>query len=384
MNFEFATANRIIFGPGSIKNVGILASSMGHRALVVSGTNARRTAPLLETLSMQHVEVVMFSVTGEPTIELVQEGVKLARTENCDLVIGFGGGSSLDTGKAIAAMLTNPGDVLDYLEIIGKGLLLSQAPIPYIAIPTTSGTGSEVTRNAVLGSVTHKVKVSLRSLLMLPHLVIVDPELTHSMPSAVTASTGLDALTQVMEPFVSNAANPITDAFCREGLLRASRSLKKAYENGNDSVAREDMAMASLFGGLALANAKLGAVHGFAGTLGGIFNAPHGAICAALLPHVMSINVQALLSRQPGSPLLKRYDEVAQILTGISTATSADGVTWVHELCEALKLPGLKTFGLTPDFFSIVIEKSAVASSMKGNPIKLTTAEMTEILNRAL
>lgn len=384
MNFEFTTANRIIFGAGSIKNVGVLASPMGRRALVVSGTNMGRTAPLLDALSTQQIQVTMFSVIGEPTIELVQAGVELARAEGCDFVIGFGGGSSLDVGKAIAIMLTNPGDVLDYLEIIGKGQTLSQAPVPCIAIPTTSGTGSEVTRNAVLSSVPHKVKVSLRSPLMLPALVIVDPELTHSMPPAVTATTGLDALTQVMEPFVSPAANPMTDAFCRDGLLRASRSLHKAYTNGDDNLAREDMAMVSLLGGLALANAKLGAVHGFAGTLGGMFNAPHGAICAALLPHVMSLNVQALLARQPQSEFLKRYDEIGQILTGIPTATSADGVTWVQELCKALNLPGLKSFGLTPADFPTVIEKSAIASSMKGNPIKLTTGEMTEILNRAL
>jgi alcohol dehydrogenase class IV len=281
-------------------------------------------------------------------------------------------------------MLTNPGELLDYLEVIGRGQTLTQPPAPCIAIPTTAGTGAEVTRNAVLGSPEHRVKVSLRSPLMLPRLALIDPELTHSMPPAVTASTGLDALTQVLEPYVSNAANPMTDAICREGLRRAARSLRQAYENGNDAAAREDMALTSLFGGLALANAKLGAVHGFAAVLGGMFHAPHGAVCAVLLPHVMTINVQALQARQPESEALRRYDEVARILTGFDEAVATDGVAWVQALGQALNVPGLGSYGLTPADFPTVIEKSAVASSMQGNPLKLATEEMAEILNRAL
>ena len=232
------------------------------------------------------------------------------------MVIGLGGGSAIDTGKAIAALLTNPGDPLDYLEVIGRGQALQQTPLPYIAIPTTAGTGSEVTRNAVLASHEHHVKVSLRSPLMLPRVAIVDPELTYSLPPAITASTGLDALTQLIEPYTCNSPNPMIDAICREGMQRAARSLKRAYQNGSDAAAREDMSIAALFGGMALANAKLGAVHGFAGPLGGLFPAPHGMICARLLPFVVEANVRALQMREPDSPVLKRYDEVAQLLTG--------------------------------------------------------------------
>ncbi|GAB4428556.1 MAG: iron-containing alcohol dehydrogenase [Anaerolineae bacterium] len=383
MNFEFATATQIIFGPGTFKQVGSLASEMGRKALVVA-SSTERANPLLAALTAHGVETTLFANAGEPTIELVQQGTQQARVEKADMVIGFGGGSAMDTAKAVAILLTNPGEPLDYLEVIGRGQVLSQPGVPCIAIPTTAGTGSEVTRNAVLGAPEHRVKVSLRSPHMLPRLAIVDPELTYSLPPALTASTGLDALTQNLEPFVSNKANPLTDALTREGMRRAARSLRRAYEQGGDSAAREDMALASLFGGLALANAKLGVVHGFAGVLGGMFPAPHGAVCAVLLPPVMAVNAQALQERQPDGEFLRRYDEVAQILTGSPKATAGDGVAWVQELGQALCVPGLGTYGLTPADFPTVIEKTAVASSTQGNPIKLTSAELQEVLNRAL
>jgi alcohol dehydrogenase class IV len=290
----------------------------------------------------------------------------------------------IDTGKAVAALLTNSGDPLDYLEVIGRGQPLTQASAPYIAIPTTAGTGAEVTHNAVLASPEHRVKVSLRSPLMLPDVALVDPELSCCLPPDVTAYTGLDALTQVIEPFVSGKANPITDALCREGITRAARSLRRAFENGEDHPAREDMALASLFGGLALANAALGAVHGFAGPFGGMFDAPHGAICAALLPHVMAINVQALQARQPDGEALRRYDEVARLLTGNSAATARDGVAWIATLCAALRVPALASYGLARADFDDLITKAAAASSMKGNPVALTPNEMRTILERAI
>jgi alcohol dehydrogenase class IV len=236
----------------------------------------------------------------------------------------------------------------------------------------------------VLASPQHQLKVSLRSPSMLPRLAVVDPELTYSMPPAVTASTGLDALTQVLEPFVSNQANPMTDGICREGLGRAARSLRRAYEDGRDAEARQDMALVSLFGGLALANAKLGAVHGFAGPLGGLFPAPHGTICARLLSTVMEANVRALQARMPDSPALARYDEVAKLLTGKGAARANDGVAWIQELCQALDVPPLSDFGLTEDDFPTVAEKARKASSMKGNPILLTDEELTEILGKVI
>ena len=384
MRFEFATATRIIFGRGTLGETGQLAAEMGGRALVVVGSNPGRSASLLDLLATHQVEAEVFSVATEPTIEIATAGAEQARAANCDLVIGFGGGSVLDTGKAISALITNPGDPLDYLEVIGQGQPLTQAPVPYIAIPTTAGTGAEVTRNAVLKSETHRVKVSLRHALMLPRLALVDPELTLGLPPAVTASAGMDALSQVIEPYVSNKPNPMTDALCKEGMARAARSLQRAYEHGDNIDAREDMAVTSLFSGLALANAKLGAVHGFAGPLGGMFPAPHGAVCAVLLPHVTAINVKALQGRGDTNGVLGRYRECAQILTGNPGATVADLVAWLEELGAALAIPPLSTYGLTTDDFPLLIQKSSKASSMKGNPLVLTDDEMTKILQRAL
>jgi alcohol dehydrogenase class IV len=382
MRFEFATAARIIFGAGTLRGIGPPAAEMGSRALVVTGRTPERAQPLLDLLAAQEIEAVTFSVAGEPTTEVVRLGTQRAQDTECDLVIGFGGGSALDTGKAIAALLTNGGDPDDYLEVIGRGQPITRTSAPYIAIPTTAGTGAEVTRNAVLLWPEHRVKVSLRSPLMLPRLALVDPDLTHSMSPEVTASTGLDALTQVMEPYVSNRANPLTDALCREGMRRAARSLRKAYKHGDDAAAREDMALTSLFGGLALANAGLGAVHGFAGPIGGMFPGPHGAVCACLLPHVMAINVRALRERAPESEALRRYDEIARIMTGNERATADNGVAWVEELCRALQVSSLASYGETEDDFPMLIEKASVASSMKGNPIALTPDEMREILTR--
>lgn len=382
MPFEFATAGRILFGPGTLEQAGALAAGLGRRALVVTGGTPSRAEPLLDALHAAGLETATFPVTGEPTTDLAQAGTEAARTFGADCVIGFGGGSVLDAGKAIAALLTNTRPIFDYLEVIGHGQPLDVPAAPYMAIPTTAGTGTEVTRNAVLASPAHRVKVSLRSATMLPRIALIDPELTYSLPPDVTATTGLDALTQLIEPYVSARRNPLIDAISREGLRRAARSLRRAYETG-DPAAREDMAFAALCGGLSLANAGLGAVHGFAGPVGGMFPAPHGAVCAALLPHVMAANIDALRARELGSEVLARYDEIARILTGDPAATAADGVAWVRDLCAALDIPPLRAYGVTPADFPPLVEKARVASSMKGNPLPLTDAELTAILAAA-
>ncbi len=384
MRFEFATATRIIFGAGVLREVGPLAREFGPRALVVTGANPRRAEPLLSLLREHGVGAVGFPVPGEPETGTVQQGVALARQENCGLVISFGGGSALDAGKAIAAMLTNTGELLDYLEVVGRGKALAKPSAPFIAIPTTAGTGSEVTRNAVLASPEHRVKVSLRSPLMLPRAAVVDPELTYDLPPAVTASTGLDALTQLIEPYVCSRANPMTDAVCVEGIQRAARSLRAAFADGRDIAARTDMAVASLFGGMALANAGLGAAHGFAGPIGGQFPAPHGAVCAVLLPHVMEANLRALRQRQPTAQALRRYEEVARLVTGDAGAAAEAGVEWVRKLVADLNIPGLGHYGLKPEHTAGLVEKAAQASSMKANPITLTPGELAGILERAL
>jgi len=281
-------------------------------------------------------------------------------------------------------MLTNEGELLDYLEIIGRGKMLTRHSAPFIAIPTTAGTGAEVTRNAVLASPEHKVKVSLRSPHMLPAVALIDPELTYDLPPALTASTGLDALTQLIEPYVCLRANPMTDGFCEQGIFRVARSLREAVFNGQSKSAREDMALASLFGGLALANAGLGAVHGFAGPIGGSFPAPHGAVCAALLPQVMAANLRALRKREPDSFAQRRYYRVATILTDNQHATAEAGVEWVEKLVTDLPIPKLGAYGIREEHVADLVAKATNASSMKANPIVLTTDELTHTLRRAL
>jgi alcohol dehydrogenase class IV len=376
MNFEFATANRIIFGAGQIKLLPDLARAHGTSALVVVGKESERTQSIRQMLAARGISVTTFNVPCEPTIELVTEGAGKARLEKCNAVIAIGGGSVMDAGKAIAALATNRRPTLDYLEVIGAGEPLQERPLPMIAIPTTAGSGAEVTRNAVLTSRQHKVKVSLRHAWMLPTVALLDPTLTYSMPPAITAATGLDALSQLIEPFVSSKANPMTDAICREGLDVVARSLRTAFQNGSDAAAREGMALASLFGGLALANAGLGAVHGFAAPFGAMYNAPHGSVCAALLAPVMRAN-----SRHTS---VARFEEIARRLTGNSAAKAADGVVWVENLARDLAIPGLGSYGLRAGDFAELIAKAKNASSMRANPVALSDAELTEILQTAL
>ena len=384
MRFEFATAGRIIFGAGTINEGATAVHDWGERALLVVGKSAGRASGLINDLTSQGIQVTVFHVPSEPTVDLALAGVQAARKNGCKLVVGLGGGSTLDAGKAIAALMTNPGDPYDYLEVVGKGQQLVQAPAPYLAIPTTAGTGSEATRNAVLAVPEKRVKVSLRSAAMLPRLAIVDPELTYSLPPEITANTGLDALTQLIEPFLSNAANPMTDALCREGIRRVASSLLRSYKQGDDFQARENLSLASLLGGMALANAKLGAVHGFAGPLGGMFPAPHGAICARLLPLVLEVNLKALQARDAQPETLQKIDEVAQILTGKANAQAKDGILWLKELVMALNIPSLAAYGIQKSAFPEIIRQAKKASSMKGNPIELNEDELTKVLEQAI
>lgn len=383
-SFEFATANRIMFGAGKLNELGNQLKGRTKRLLLVRGNSSDAIPRVREILSAQEIPFDEFALHGEPTVDTASEGVSFALTHGCDMVIGLGGGSVLDAGKAISALATNRGDVFDYLEVIGKGQPLTNVSLPFIAIPTTAGTGTEVTRNAVLGSPTHGVKVSLRSPMMLPSLALVDPELTYSLPPDITASSGLDALTQLIEPFVSVKANPMTDAICREGIRYAAKSLRKAYHNGVDGIARDGMSLASLFGGLALANSALGAVHGFAGPLGGMLSAPHGAICARLLPLVMGANLNALESRYTGHAAIERYDEIARLLTGIELASAWDGVQWVSTLVHELNIPPLSAHGMNESHIPEAVQKTLSASSYKGNPIPLREEELGEILEKAL
>jgi alcohol dehydrogenase class IV len=382
--FEFLSAGRIVFGSGSSKSLGERCAKLGRRALVVTGKNAERSAPLVQQLELAGLELATFSVAGEPRVADALDAVALGQKLAAELIVACGGGSVLDLGKAAAALLANPADPFEYLEVVGRARPLARPALPLIAVPTTAGTGAEVTKNAVLASPEHGVKASLRHDTMLPAVALVDPELTLSLPPAVTAATGLDALTQCLEPYVSCQSNPLTDAIALEGLRRGARALRRAFEHGDDLAAREDMALCSLFGGLSLANAKLGAVHGFAAPIGGQFDSPHGAVCARLLPLVMASNVRALRERSAGNPLLRRFEVVAQTLSGSAAARAEDGIAFVQELTAQLRIPGLASYGMTSADVEGIATKAAAASSMKGNPLLLSHAELCDILVRAL
>ncbi len=383
LNFEFATATRIIFGNYTTEKLPDLISSMGNNILLVTGKNTERAEQVLVKIRKRDCKVEIYSVESEPTTTIINEGINLARVAGCNLVVGLGGGSVIDSAKAIAAMVPNKGELLDYLEVIGQGKALVDQPLPCIAVPTTSGTGAEVTKNSVIKSAEHNVKVSLRSNKMYPDVALVDPVLTMSMPPELTASTGVDALTHLLETFVSNQSNPFIDLLCADGMERISNSLETAFKDGNNLEARENMSMASMLGGMALANVKLGAVHGFAGPMGGMFPVAHGAICACLLPAVMETNIEGIKQRNKKEQL-KKYDLLAKILTGDKIAKAEDGTEWVKELIRELKIPPLSDFGLANKDFPELVEKAKNASSMKGNPVLLNEIELMTILEKSI
>ncbi len=388
-SFEILAPRRVIFGVGQAStlaaHVRALVPASSH-VLVVTGRDPLRHDALTRELGREH-HVLVHPIAHEPSVEDALAATTRARAHGVALVVGLGGGSALDLAKAVAALVTNPGDPLDYLEVVGRGAPLLRDPLPFVAVPTTAGTGAEATKNAVLcalGPDGRRVKVSLRSDRMLPTLALINPRLPTSAPRAVTASTCLDALVQVIEPFLSHAATPFTDALCRDAIPRGARALPHLCEHLDDVDARTEMALVSLHGGLALANAKLGAVHGFAGPLGGLFSAPHGTICASLLPHVLEANLAALRARAPSSSALARHDELARLVTGTDHAVADDAVRWARELTRALSIPSLAALGVRTDDVPLVAAQASRSSSMKGNPIALTDAELHAILERAL
>ncbi len=380
-SFEFATAGQIMFGAGRAAELPGILAGMGTRVFVCTGASTARHAALLRGLTLP---AATFPVASEPTIDVARAGVAAAREHGADLVASIGGGSVIDTGKAVAMLLGNGGDPLDYLEVIGAGQKITGPSLPFVAVPTTAGTGAEVTANATLASPAHGLKASLRSMLMLPRIALVDPQLTVDCPPPVTAASGLDALTQCLEPYVCRQATPLTDGLAREGLHRAALGLRAAYADGGDLRARTDMSTCSLLGGMALANAKLGAVHGLAGVVGGTASVPHGVACAALLVPVMTANVRALRAAQPAHPALERYAEAARLLTSRPDASIEDGIEWVRETVSMLAIPGLGSFGVEPAEAGEIAEKTSRSSSMQGNPVALSTAELKAVLLQSL
>ena len=377
--FDLALPRKVVFGPGRADELGGLLPTLGAKVVLFTGSDPARHRHLLGAAD----PVAVVTVTHEPTVDDARAAIGTARAADADAVVAIGGGSVIDLAKVIAVLLGNGTDPLDHLEIVGRGVPIERPAVPYVAMPTTAGTGAEATANAVLRSPEHGIKASLRSPHMLAAVALVDPLLTLGCPPAVTASSGLDALTQCLEPYVTPRSNPATDAVAAQGLRRGARSLRRAYEHGDDREAREDMALCSVFGGVALANAKLGAVHGLAGVVGGMVDAPHGAVCAALLAPVVEANVRALRERDPDAPAVGRYTEVARLLTGADDATVADGVDWLRTTVSALDVPPLGAVGLQAARYTEVAEKAARASSMQGNPVKLSEDELVAVLHAA-
>ncbi|HKH54462.1 MAG TPA: iron-containing alcohol dehydrogenase [Propionibacteriaceae bacterium] len=385
MRFEIATPAEIRFGAGRATEVPEALAGLGvRRALVITGATPQRADGVRVALADAGIASEVFPVSGEPSLDVVRAGVSAFTRAGCDGVLGYGGGSALDAAKAVAALAASGTDPLEHLEVIGEGQPLTVPSLPCVAVPTTAGTGSEVTRNAVLSA--GQTKASLRSPSLLPRMAIVDPDLLRGLPQSAIASGGLDALSQVLEPFLSARANPFADAMAREGMQRSARSLRRAwdYEMDSDPAIREDLAIVSLFGGLCLANSGLGAVHGFAAALGARFEAPHGAVCGALLPATFEANWRALRQRDPDHPALARMSEVARLLTGDPTANVEAAVIWLKNLKESLGVPGLAPYGLTDSQIPALVEAAKKANSMRANPITLSDEELAEILARSL
>ena len=378
-SFDLALPGRVWFGVGRSAELGRAVAALGRRALVVTGSRPDRFATLLDELRGTVDALTVVGAAGEPGVADARRALEAGRAMAADVVVAIGGGSPIDLGKAVAMLLANGGDPMDYIEVVGAGQPITAVSVPLVAVPTTAGTGAEVTANAVLAVPEHALKASLRHPSMLPRHAIVDPALTLDCPPAVTAAAGMDALTQCLEPYVSIRANPVTDAWALAGLAAAGRGLRAAFADGSDLAARTELSLCALLGGLSLANAKLGAVHGFAGVLGGMSRAPHGVICAALLEPVCRAN---LARAEP--PLRGRFAAVARALTDDPSATAEDGLAWIEWTRDALALPGLASFGFGPDQAAEAVAKAARASSMQGNPVVLSTEELTRIYLAAL
>ena len=384
VRFDLAVPGDIRFGAGRVSEVpGALADLGASRVLVVTGRTTSRADAIRWALNEANTSSVVFGVTSEPSIERVRAAVDLLLETGCDAVLGFGGGSPLDVAKAVAVLATSGTDPLEHLEVIGAGRPIERPGLPCIAVPTTAGTGSEVTRNSVLSG--RGVKASLRSPLLLPKVALVDPDLLVGVPKPTIAASGMDALSQLIEPLLSQRANPFTDALAREGIRRSARSLRRAYEDGmEDPGVREDLAMASLFSGICLANSGLGAVHGLAAAAGARLSAPHGAVCAAVLAAAIDVNLRALRDRAPDHQAVQRITEVATLFTGRPDATAEDAISWLQELTAVLSIPGLASYGLAEAEIDAVVAAGQKASSMRGNPIDLGDQEVSEIVTRSL
>jgi alcohol dehydrogenase class IV len=378
--FQFMTSTRIIFGEGALQSSLSVFNQFGYSVLLVSGQNMDRARPVIEYLKAQNMRYQHVAIAGEPNITMVEETALVGRKFKPDMVVAIGGGSVLDMGKALAAIIPNQGDVYDYVEVVGRSVPIKTKPLPFIAIPTTASSGAEVTKNAVLRSGQDQVKVSLRSPEMLADVAIVDPTLTYGTDRLTSGRGAMDTFTHLMEAYVCGDPNPLTDMVCEEGLRRLNRSLFAACLE-DDYKARSDLSFAAMLGGMAITNAKLGAAHGLASALGGKLDAPHSVITARLAPHVMRENVVAAES-QGRQDLLSRYQKMAAILSDDPKAATEEGITWVENVLNRLELPQLRDFGVCATSFDTVVDDALKSVAIKGNPIPLTKERLMFILKQ--
>lgn len=379
MLFGFATATEILFGRGQVESLPPRIAALGQRVLLVHGSTAARSDGLRKALTAAGCEVTGFAVAAEPDMAMIETGVTQARDLRADVIVSFGGGAVIDAGKAIAALVPATRPMIDHLEVVGQGLPLDNAPLPFVAIPTTAGTGAEVTRNAVIGVPEHRRKVSLRDARMLPRLAVVDPALCDHCPRPVTLASGLDAITQVIEPYVCTRANSLTDALCRDAIPRGLRALQRLML-AEDTDARDEMAWVSLCGGLALANSGLGAVHGLAGPLGGLTGAAHGAICGAILPHALIAN-RRLVTEQS---YIDRLDEVGRWVSAVFGGDDLDSAaSALAKWSRQSGLLGLSQLGIDAEAQQSAAQSAATSSSMKANPAVLSGDDLLAIMRAA-
>ena len=378
---EFCTPGKIIFGPGGLSQVGAEAKRLGNKVLVVLGRSAMRKSGALNRLTRllkeNNLEYIVYeNIPSDPTVETVDNGANFARKEGCNLVIALGGGSVLDTGKAISAMVTNEGSVADYQEIEGKGRKYKTKPIPFIAIPTTSGTGSEATKNAVITNTKLGLKKSIRDPWLIPEIALVDPELTLSLPPYVTAICGGDALTQCVESYLGKKSQEITDALALHAIGLIGKNLVKTVKDGKNLEARKNMAMAALLSGLCLSNSGLGAAHALSHPLGVYYKIPHGLSCAVLLPYVMEYNLPVVTKRL--TKIAQSLGEDISILSETENAQRA-----VDKVKDLLTQAGIKSnlseWEIKKDNFSQLV-KGSKGGSLNNNPRDVSDEDLIELL----
>jgi alcohol dehydrogenase class IV len=386
--FQFARLPKILFKSGIITDLPGIARSYGNNIMLITGKNSfiqsRQAGNLFNGFEKGGIGYHIIAISGEPSPDIIDQTVKSYNNEDINLVVGIGGGSVLDAGKAISAMMYKSESVMEFLEGVGT----KDHPgtrLPYIAIPTTSGTGSEATKNAVISQTgKNGFKRSLRHDNFVPDIALVDPELTLHCPEDITAVSGMDCFTQLTEAFISDKSNEFTDAFAIQGLEAIKHSLIRSYTNGEDIEARTGMSFAALTSGICLANAGLGVVHGFASSIGGMYNIPHGVICGTLMAFSNKINVRELRKRSINPGALKKYALLGHIFLDEKGRTDdyyIDGfIQFLHKLTHDFKLPGLANYGLVKQN----LEEICKMTDAKNNPVKLTNDDLIEILSNRL